>query len=195
MGADAASNGYEGVATEFMTRRGRGEIGLETVRAWSRGLTPGASILDLGCGHGLPISQALLDDGFELHGIDAAPTLVAAFRRRCPDARVVCEAVEYSRFFGRSFDGVVAVGLMFLLAEAVQLAVIDRVATALRPGGRFLFSAPAQACSWTDVLTERSSQSLGASAYHARMIAAGLTPVRSWVDEGENHYFAAERVP
>lgn len=76
-----------------------------------------------------------------------------------------------------------------------QLAVIDRVASALRPGGRFLFSAPAQACSWTDVLTERSSRSLGAAAYHDRMIAAGLTPVASYVDEGENHYFAAERDP
>lgn len=195
MGAEAGSNGYEALATEFMTRRGRGEIGVAIVRAWSRGLTPGASILDLGCGHGLPISQALLDDGFDLHGIDAAPTLVAAFRQRCPDARVVCEAVEHSSFFGRSFDGVIAVGLMFLLAEAVQLAVIDRVASSLRPGGRFLFSAPAQACSWTDVLTERSSRSLGAPAYHARMIAAGLTPVASYVDEGENYYFAAERDP
>lgn len=82
-------------------------------------LPEGVSVLDLGCGSGVPISEALLEEGCEVFGVDASPALVAAFRRRFPQAKVACEPVEESRFFDRTCDGVVAVGLLFLLAPAV----------------------------------------------------------------------------
>ncbi len=111
-------------------------------------LRPGAAILDLGCGHGVPISQALLESGFELYGVDASRSLVEEFRRRFPRAHVAHEAVEDSAFFNRTFNAVVAVGLMFLLSPDVQEALVHRVASVLHAGGRFLFTAPEQACSW-----------------------------------------------
>ena len=46
---------------------------------------------------------------------------------------VSCEAVEDSSFFGRTFDGVIAVGLLFLLSAAEQRDLIRRVAFALNP--------------------------------------------------------------
>jgi 2-polyprenyl-3-methyl-5-hydroxy-6-metoxy-1,4-benzoquinol methylase len=187
------SHGYEAAASEFMARRGPPGIGTAIVRAWARRLAPGAAILDLGCGHGVPLASALLDDGFAIHGVDASPTLAAAFRDRFPQARVACEAVEESSFFGRTFDGVLAVGLLFLLEAETQRALIPRVARALNPGGRFLFSAPAQACTWTDVLTGRRSQSLGAPAYEAALADAGLALVGEHADEGDNHYHEASR--
>ena len=188
---DDPSNGYEAVASELVERRERSSIGVGTVRDWARSLPPGASILDLGCGHGVPISMALMNDGFEVYGVDASPSLTAAFRRRFPHAPVACEAVEDSRFFGRTFDGIVAVGLIFLLRAEVQRAVIRKVALALNPGGRFLFTCPAQVCTWTDVLTGHQSRSLGAEEYKAVLSDVGLTPVGEYVDEGGNHYFGA----
>ncbi len=185
------SNGYEAVASEFMTRREQSGIGVALVRAWARSLKPGASILDLGCGHGRPVSMALINDGFVLYGVDASPSMVAEFRRRFPQAQVACEAVEDSRFFGRTFDGIVAVGLMFLLPAEVQRDLIRRVGLALNPGGCFLFTCPAQSCTWTDVLTGRPSLSLGAAEYKAALSAVGLTPTFEGVDEGENHYYGA----
>lgn len=185
------SNGYEAVASEFVERRERSSIGVATVRAWARSLPAGASILDLGCGHGVPISAALMNDGFVIYGVDASPSLTAEFRRQFPHAHVACEAVEDSRFFGRAFDGIIAVGLMFLLPAEVQRDVIRKVSQALTSGGRFLFTCPEQACTWTDVLTGRQSLSLGAEEYKALLSAAGLTPVAEYVDEGENHYYGA----
>ena len=172
-----------------MARRGRSQIGVATVREWARTLPPGASILDLGCGDGRPIAEVLLDDGFEVHGVDASPTLVEAFRLRFPEARVACEPVEISAFFGRAFDGIVAVGLLFLLPSDVQRDLIFRVARALNRGGRFLFTAPAEACLWNDVLTGRQSRSLGAAEYRATILAAGLELAGEHVDEGSNHYY------
>jgi len=186
------SNGWEAVAGRFMAQRS--SIGADTVRAWSRALPSRASVLDLGCGAGVPISEALMDAGCEVSGVDASPSLVAEFRRRFPEAPVVCEPVEESGFFARSYDGIVAIGLLFLLQPGVQRAVIHRVAAALKPGGRFLFTAPVQASAWADLLTGRRSVSLGREAYRRTLRSAGLEVIGEYVDEGENHYFDAARL-
>jgi cyclopropane fatty-acyl-phospholipid synthase-like methyltransferase len=190
--SDDASNGWEAVAADLVAGRSR-TIGVATVRAWGRSLPAGSSVLDLGCGSGVPVSQTLMDDGLIVYGVDAAPTLIAAFRSRFPQATAACEPVESSRFFERTFDGVVAVGLMFLLSADVQRALIRRVAAALRPCGRFLFTAPVQRCTWADLQTGRESRSLGGEVYRALLGDAGFTLVGTDVDEGGNHYYDAER--
>lgn len=193
MASEELANGYEAAASEFMARRGQSRIGVATVQSWARALAPGASILDLGCGHGVPLSMALIDEGFVIHGIDASPTLTAAFQSRFRQAHVACEAVEDSSFFGRTFDGVLAVGLIFLLPADVQRDLIRRVAELLNPGGRFLFTAPPDACSWIDVLTGRRSLSLGADEYKVILEGTGLALVGEHVDEGDNHYYDARK--
>ncbi len=187
------SNGYEAVATELIAVRQQSRIGLARIHVWGRSLHQGASILDLGCGFGVPISQALINDGFVIYGVDASSSLISEFRRRFPDVNVACEAVEDSRFFDRTFDGVIAVGLLFLMSEDSQRDLIRRVGLALNSGGRFLFTAPAQSCTWTDILTGRESLSLGADAYKAIIADAGLTLVGEHSDEGDNHYYDACR--
>ena len=190
--ADDPSNGWDAVASAFIAARSG--AGADVVRAWSRSLPAGAAVLDLGCGAGVPVSVVLAEQGCRLHGVDASPTLVEAWRRRFPHAPVACEAAEASAYFDRHFDAIVAVGLMFLLEPAAQRAVIARVAAALVPGGRFLFTAPAQAVRWNDLLTRRASVSLGRDAYRSLLAEAGLQLERESTDEGGNHYFNAMRV-
>lgn len=189
--SDDASNGWEAVALQFMAARSA--IGLETVRAWAAAIPPGGSILDLGAGSGVPLAAALIEQGFAVSAVDASPTLVAAFRRRFPNVEIACEPAEHSAFFNRSYDGVMAIGLMFLLPAAAQRAVIERVAKALRPSGRFLFTAPHKECAWADCLTGRSSVSLGAEAYGQILTQAGLDLVGQYRDEGANNYFEAQK--
>jgi cyclopropane fatty-acyl-phospholipid synthase-like methyltransferase len=172
-----------------MSRRTGSTVGVATVREWAKALPLGAVVLDLGCGHGLPISQALVDKGFTVWGVDASPSIIAAFRARFPHARAECSAVEDSQFFGRTFDGVVAWGLIFLLAADAQAKLIHRVSTALKAGGRFLFTSPHQVCEWPDNLTRQNSVSLGSDAYRRTIEAAGLILVDEADDEGQNHYY------
>lgn len=172
---------------------GRSNIGAATVRAWCQALPQRAAVLDLGCGTGVPVSQALIDAGCDVSGVDASPTLVAEFQRRFPQALAACEPAEDSASFGRTYDGIVAVGLLFLLPPDVQMEVIRRVAAALKPGGRFLFTAPVETCTWRDILTGRESISLGSTAYRRILGGAGLSVVAEYVDEGENHYPDAAR--
>ncbi len=183
------SNGYEAVASEFIRLRERAGVGTEVVRKWARSLRRGGTILDLGCGTGVPVSQVLISEGFAVYGIDASPTLAAEFHRRFPDAPLACEPVECSRFFERKFDGVVAIGLLFLLPATTQRATIHKVGRALTSGGRFLFTCPTRRCTWTDSLTGRPSFSLGADEYKAVLSDAGFTLIGEYEDEGENHYY------
>ena len=183
------SNGWEAAAERFIAARSG--IGVGTVRQWARSLPANGAILDIGCGSGVPLSAALIAEGFQVSGIDPSPTLVAAFRRGFPDAQVACEPAERSDFFGRRFDGAIAIGLMFLLSADDQRELIRRVGAALKPSGRFLFSAPRQACSWTDMTTARPSLSLGAEQYAQAVAQAGMALANDYVDEGENHYYEA----
>jgi hypothetical protein len=66
-----------------------------------------------------------------------------------------------------------------------------KVANALNPGGLFLFTAPRQACTWTDGMTGRESRSLGADKYEALLRGLGLDVESGRLDEGENYYFFA----
>jgi SAM-dependent methyltransferase len=188
------SNGYESVATEFLAGRGLAPptaIGVRHVSEWARALPRGAAVIDLGCGPGIPITRALVDAGLEVYAVDASPSFVAAFRRNFPQVRVACESVEESAFFGRTFGGVVAWGLMFLLPADAQRRLVQRMADLLVPGGRLLFTSPAEPCVWKDVMTRLESRSLGAAEYRRLLSAAGLKETREYEDVGENHYYDA----
>ena len=184
------SNGYEAVAEAYIAGRGSGgTVGVAEVRQWAQTLPPGASVLDLGCGNGVPISQVLLDSGLIVYGVDASAKMIAAFRARFPTLLAECSPVEVSSFFGRTFDGVVAWGLMFLLAPASQELVIRKAASVLSSGGRFLFTSPRQVTEWEDGMTGQLSVSLGAERYTQLLQAAGLTLVGEREDMGQNHYY------
>jgi SAM-dependent methyltransferase len=196
--ADDASNGYEGIADIFIARRGKrpevgDAIGAATVRAWAEAFPPGATVLDLGSGPGEPGTRILREAGLTTFAVDASPTMVAVFRERFPGVPVECNTVEASSFFGRQFDGVIAWGLLFLLEPAAQAQVIGKVGRALKPAGRFLFTAHTQPLEWLDAMTDRRSQSLGAQTYERLLRDAGMAWVGEAEDEGENHYYFAEK--
>jgi SAM-dependent methyltransferase len=193
------SNGYEAVATIYIAGRGTrsragDSIGAAVVKAWADAFPPGATVLDLGSGPGEPSTRILQEAGLTTYAVDASPTMVAAFRERFPDVPIERNTVEASEFFNRTFNGVLAWGLLFLLDPAAQTLVIEKVARALEPRGRFLFTAPRQPVEWSDAMTGRRSQSLGEQTYERLLRDAGLTLVADAQDEGENHYYFVEKL-
>ncbi|HEY7303925.1 MAG TPA: class I SAM-dependent methyltransferase [Bryobacteraceae bacterium] len=192
------SNGYEAVSEEFLARRGSSitrsaGIGVKEVRKWARTLPRSSSVIDLGCGPGYPITTVLVEEGLRVFGVDAAPSFVAAFQRNLPGTPVICEAVQESRLFDRTFDAALAWGLIFLLQAEEQHRLIHRFAEILVPGGRLLFTSPAKPAVWNDGMTGLGSVSLGAEQYRKLLGAVDISVGEEYEDEGENHYFDAFR--
>jgi SAM-dependent methyltransferase len=189
------SNGYEKIASIYIAGRGQNVtgIGAAVVAEWSKVLPTGATILDLGCGTGVPITKTLIERGLNVYGVDASPSMIAAFRARFPEIPVQCAAVEDSEFFQRSFDAVVAWGLFFLLDADTQRRLIKKIAAVLPSGGRLLFTAPEQSCTWTDVMTDLPSISLGHDEYRNALESEGLLLYGSLLDAGENYYYLAQK--
>jgi len=107
-----------------------------------RGIGPGATLLDAGCGTGR-YAVELARRGFVVTGIERSPALLAQALRRPVDAavRVRFEAGDLLALpAGAGFDAIVCRGVLNDLVEtAERAAVFPAFARALRPGGALLF--------------------------------------------------------
>ena len=100
-------------------------------------LEPGASVLDVGCGAGVPVTAAL-DRIADVVGVDLSPVQIEQARRNVPAARFLVGDVMEQDFERASFDAVVAFYALFHLPREEQRLLLERVASWLRPGGHLL---------------------------------------------------------
>jgi SAM-dependent methyltransferase len=193
MSADSA-NAYEKHARAFLNARDRSAIGAAVVERWAHSLRPCTEVLEIGCGGGLPVTRVLADAGLKLWAVDSSPTLLSQFRTRFPSVPVDCAHALESRYFGRKFGAVIAIGLMFLLSAEEQAALIHRASRLIVAGGRFLFTAPIEIGTWADTATGHECRSLGRERYESILTEAGFRRVATYEDEGRNNYYDAEYV-
>ena len=81
------TNGYEGIAAEFLAGRGRAPstgIGARHVREWAGTLPRGAAVIDLGCGSGIPITRELIRQNLNVYAMDASPSMVECVPAELP---------------------------------------------------------------------------------------------------------------
>src|SRR5262245_15290089 len=65
-------------------------------------LSGNATVLDLGCGGGVPVAAHLASHGFHVTGVDSSPTLIALCRERMPDQEWIVADMR-SLALGRRF--------------------------------------------------------------------------------------------
>ena len=117
------------------------DAGVEVIRLFAEKLQPEATILDIGCGTGTPITATLLELGINPYGIDSSIKMVTEFKKTFPDVPVQHSDVLDSNFFNRSFDAVISYGFIFHLSQEQQEIAIEKVANHLQHGGYFLFNS------------------------------------------------------
>lgn len=129
---------YDRVAHDFARSRDRTLY----ERRWldrALGYAPGRSVLDLGCGTGLPIDGYLQDRRCIITGVDGAPAMLEIFERNLPRAQAV-EADMRGLDLGERFDMILAWDSLFHLTPDDQRAMFETFWAHAQPRTVLLFT-------------------------------------------------------
>jgi trans-aconitate methyltransferase len=102
-------------------------------------LPEGATVLDLGCGSGVPVAYHLAQHGFRVTGVDTSPTLISLCRKRLPDQEWVVSAMQ-SVALHRRFDGILGWDSFFFLTHDDQRKMFKVFAAHSAPSAFLMFN-------------------------------------------------------
>jgi SAM-dependent methyltransferase len=185
---DLVRRGYDAISLAY--RGDREDPG--RYRGWVAELAgllpPGARVLDLGCGAGIPATRRLAERGLQVIGVDFSAVQLQRARRLVPAARLVQADMAALHFAAASLDAVVSFYALIHLPLADQRALFGRVRSWLRPAGLFLAIVGAQPWTGTehfhgaDMFWEHAET----GSYLDWLEEAGFTPVWDrFVPEGD----------
>lgn len=130
-----------------------------------RDLLPhGASVLDLGCGGGVPIATYFFKHSFDVTGVDTSETMLSLYRQRLPEAQALLGDMRTLRL-GHSFHGVIAWDSFFHLTHDDQRRMFEVFQWHSMPGAVLMFTSGAEH-------GEAVGQLDGDALYHASLSAA-----------------------
>jgi SAM-dependent methyltransferase len=146
----------------------------------------GGSILDLGCGAGLPISGYWIRQGRNVTGVDSSPPLIELCCERFPDQDWIVADMR-SLDLGRRFAGIVAWHSFFHLTPEDQQGMFPVFAQHVGCGGALMFTSGPQHGS---VLGEFEGEplyhgSLDPNEYRALLDQTGFEVVEHVSDDPE----------
>ena len=105
--------------------------------------TPGTRLLDLGCGTGLELGYYFeLVPTARVTGVDLAPGMLEALRRKFPDRALTLRLGSYFELpFGEgTFDAAVSVESLHHFTRAEKTPLYRKLRKALKPGGCFILT-------------------------------------------------------
>jgi SAM-dependent methyltransferase len=131
---------YDLIADWYPSDRGR-SVGVREALEAVASLPHGALILDVGCGNGFPIADALANAGYRVVGLDSSRGMLERFRFNLPTTPVIRGDARACPFPENVFDAAISWGMMFHLTIAAQARAVASVSRVLKPGAPFLFTA------------------------------------------------------
>lgn len=112
-------------------------------------LKPNASVLELGCGPGVPFTRLLANHELELHitAVDISASQIALAREKVSESsRVEFVHADMTKldFPEGKFDAIVAFYSWFHLPKEEQGLMVAKIATWLKPGGILLLNTSSE---------------------------------------------------
>jgi cyclopropane fatty-acyl-phospholipid synthase-like methyltransferase len=142
---ETVAAGYDAVAEQYaaLEHPAREWPRLRLLREVLARLPAGSTVLDLGCGNGIPALREIAKE-HKAVGVDVSARQADLARAHVPDAKVIHGDVQQLNFAPHSFDAVVALYLLDHVPREEHASVFARVRSWLRPSGLFLFSVEAE---------------------------------------------------
>jgi ubiquinone/menaquinone biosynthesis C-methylase UbiE len=158
---------YERNAAAYDADRGKSLFERGWLDRFRALLTPGAPVLDIGCGSGEPIARYLIVCGHAVTGVDSAPSLIELCKVRFPEQTwVVADMRKLA--LGVKFAGLLAWDSFFHLTAEDQRAMFEVFRAHAAPGAVLMFtSGPAHG--------EAIGSYRGEALYHASLDAEEYT--------------------
>jgi ubiquinone/menaquinone biosynthesis C-methylase UbiE len=138
--------GYDVLSRAYRADDAEDGVHADWLDMLERRVEPGSSILDLGCGCGVPVARRLAKR-YSVTGIDFSPVQIERARRLVPKATFICADMTTLRFPNESFGAITCFFALIHLPLAEQPVLLRNVARWLRPGG--LFAASVGHTAWT----------------------------------------------
>lgn len=136
----AVAAGYDRMADEYLARFGRSSVRNAKFAELIATLPEGAAVLDLGCGAGEPVARDSVAHGFRVTGVDASLGQIDRARRNVPTATFIHADMTSVQFAAETFDAVAAFYSITHVPRNEHAALVQRIATWLRPSGIFVAS-------------------------------------------------------
>jgi SAM-dependent methyltransferase len=167
--------------------------GVPEVQALVNSLPRRSSVLDVGCGNGIPLTRLLVEAGFDVLDVDSSARMLEKFRANLPSTPAVCEKIQSCDFHGLVFDAAISWGVIFHLTHTDQADTFKKVAEVLKPGGLFLFTSgdkDGDIEGTMDGVVFRYF-SFAVEGYRDLLHKSGLELIETHADKGQNTYYLA----
>jgi SAM-dependent methyltransferase len=141
--------GYDALSLRYDQAYGAETKYQSWIRELSGRIPGGGTVLDLGCGSGVPVARALSAAGHYVTGVDISDVQIRRARELVPQAEFIRADATAVDFAPASFNAVVSFYALIHIPLDEQLPLLRKVAGWLRPGGWFLGTTGYRA--WTGV--------------------------------------------
>ena len=130
--------GYDECGPRYLDERGNGPP--DVLRRLIKLLPENASVLDVGCGAGHPVSTTLAAHAI-VTGVDISEAQAQAARAVLPDTATVIQGdITALEFPPESFDAIVSFYTLFHVPREEHHGLLRNIARWLRPGGHTLLT-------------------------------------------------------
>lgn len=152
---------YDHIAHRWASDRFPGENGLDQHRRALAFVEQRGRALDVGCGGSGRILQLLMDEGFEVEGVDLSARMIELARERHPE--VTFHHADICQWeLPRRYDFISAWDSIWHIPLADHERVMQKLLAGLTPGGVCIFSTGG-----VDEPSETRNAAMGVPMYHS----------------------------
>lgn len=133
---ELVAHSYDAIAERYAAWTGDALAGARQryVEMVQRDIPPGAPVLDLGCGTGVPVARALATR-YRVTGVDGSARSIDLARQNVPGATFLQADMTQVEFPSASFAAVISSYAIIHVPRVEHAALLQRLAGWLQPGG------------------------------------------------------------
>jgi len=151
--------GYNAIANRYLAERARDSEDVRLLNELIERLPADASVLDAGCGAGVPIAQ-MLSERFKVTGVDFSEAQIELAKKQVPQANFICQDMTQLDFPENSFDGICSYYAIIHIPREEHRPLLMNFYEMLKPSGFALLCLGAE-----NLMDDIEENYLGARMY------------------------------